>query len=100
MSYKLEIKDEAKKDILSASKWYAEKQDGLNKRFIAQLENVLQVIINNPKTYKRVYKHFREAALKKFPYVVVYEFEPDTIIVYSVFQAKQNPRKKIRRLKN
>ncbi|MEO7561962.1 MAG: type II toxin-antitoxin system RelE/ParE family toxin [Ferruginibacter sp.] len=100
MTFKLEIKEEAKKDILAATKWYAEKQDGLNKRFIEQLENVLQVIVSNPKTYKKVYKQFRQAALKKFPYVVLYEIELETIIIYSVFQARQNPRKKIRRLKN
>lgn len=99
MSYKLEIKAEAKNDITDAAAWYAEKAENLDKRFIDQLEDILTNILNNPKTYKRVYKQFRQAALKKFPYVVVYESEADTVIIYSVFHAKQHPQKKIRRLK-
>jgi plasmid stabilization system protein ParE len=99
MKYKIEIKEEARKDIIEASDWYAGKAPGLNFYFIEQLEVVIKVILTNPKTYKRVYKNFRQAALKKFPYIVVYEHGRETVIIYSIFHAKQHPRKKIRRLK-
>lgn len=99
MKYKIEIKEEARKDIIDASDWYGAKVAGLNFYFIEQLEIIIKAIFNNPKTYKRVYKNFRQAALKKFPYVVVYGYEAETIIIYSVFHAKQHPRKKLRRLK-
>ncbi len=99
MSFKIEIKEEARKDIIETSDWYASKVPGLNFRFIEQLEIIVKTILANPKTYKRVYKNFRQAALKKFPYVVVYGHETETIIIYSVFHAKQHPKKKIRRLK-
>ncbi len=99
MAYTLQIKEEAKNEIIGAAHWYAQITKGLEIRFIYQLETVISIILNNPKTYKRVYKHFRQAALKKFPYVVVYQQEANTIIIYSVFHAKQNPDKKIKRLK-
>jgi plasmid stabilization system protein ParE len=99
MGYNLVIKEEAKKEIVEAAHWYSQKVDGLEVRFIQQLENVINIILNNPKTYKRVYKHFRQAALKKFPYVVIYEYEEDIVIIYSVFHARQNPEKKIKRLR-
>jgi plasmid stabilization system protein ParE len=100
MKYKIEIKEEARTDIIEASDWYASKVQGLNFHFIEQLEIVIKVILTNPKTYKRIYKDFRQAALKKFPYVVVYGCEKETIIIYSVFHAKQHPQKKLRRLKS
>ena len=99
MGYHLVIKEEAKKEIVEAAHWYSQKVKGLEVRFIQQLENVIDIILNNPKTYKKVYKHFRQAALKKFPFVVVYEHEEETIIIYCVFHAKQTPEKKIKRLR-
>ena len=99
MKHKVEIKEEARKGIIEASDWYAGKGVGLNFYFIEQLEAVIKVILTNPKAYKRVYKNFRQAALKKFPYVVLYELEIETVIIYSVFHAKQHPKKKIQRLK-
>lgn len=99
MSYSLEIKEEARHDILQASNWYADKAENLNAKFIAQLERSLKVIRNNPKTFKRVYKTFRQAALNKFPYVIMYEYSGDTIIVFSVFNTRQHPGKKIKRLR-
>jgi len=99
MPYTIEIKEEAKEEIIQATQWYAQKVKGLEIRFIGHLESVINNLLNNPKTYKRVYRHFRQAALKKFPSVVVYEFTEDKIIVYSVFHAKQNPLKKILQLK-
>jgi len=100
MKYRLEIKEEARTDIVEAADWYASKVPGLNIRFIEQLEAVIKIILTNPKTYKRVYKSFRQAALKKFPYVVIYGYEIETIIIYSVFHAKQHPKKKVSRLKS
>ena len=99
MKYRLEIKEEARTDIIEAADWYASKVPGLNFRFIEQLEFVIKTILTIPKTYKRVYKNFRQAAVKKFPYVVVYGHETEIIIIYSVFHAKQHPKKKISRLK-
>ena len=99
MGYNLKIKAEAKNEIVEAVHCQSQKVKGLTICFIEHLEIVININLNNPKTYKRVYKHFRQAALKKFPYVVVYEFENDTVIAYSVFRASQNPDKKIKRLK-
>ena len=55
MKYRLEIKEEAKKDILDAVLCYTFAAQGLNLRFIEQLEIVIKTILNNPKTYKRIY---------------------------------------------
>lgn len=92
------FKAEAKKELLETVRWYREQSEGLDKRFLQYLEDVIDSIQYNPKTYKKIYKNFRQAALKKFPYVVVYEIEAATIIVYSVFNARQHPGKKLKRL--
>jgi plasmid stabilization system protein ParE len=45
-----------------------------------------------------VYKDYRRAIVHRFPYVVFYEFNVDTIVVYSVFHTAQDPQKWRRRL--
>ncbi len=99
MSYTLVFKEEARHDILQVSNWYADEAENLDVRFIAHIESTLKIIRNNPKIFKRVYKNFRQAALNKFPYVILYEYSDDTIIVFSVFNTSQHPRKKIKRLR-
>lgn len=99
MSYHLEIKEEARMDILHASAWYADKGSGLNVKFISKIELLITSIIRNPKTYKKVYKTFRQASLRKFPYVLLFEHTGENVIVYSVFHTSQHPAKKIKRLK-
>lgn len=98
INYPLQFKAEARNDIIEAAQWYAGQSEGLDKIFIQYLENTINIIQYNPGTFKKIYKDFRQAALKKFPYVVVYELEEETIIIYSVFHAKQHPRKKINRM--
>ena len=66
MIYILEIKEEARLDILQAANWYADKAPDLHLKFIKQLELTLKSITSNPKTFKKIYKKFRQAALKKF----------------------------------
>jgi len=99
MKYKLELKEEAKHDILSANFWYTQQVPGLNLKFIQQVEYTLKVVLKNPKTYKRIYKQFRQAALHKFPYVIIYEHQADDIIVYAVFHSSRNPKEKLKRFK-
>ena len=55
MAYNLQIKEEAKKEIIEAAYWYAQITKGLEIKFIYQLENVTNAIRNNPKIYKRGY---------------------------------------------
>ncbi len=95
----LEIKEEARQDILQATGWYAGKSSNLNLKFIEQVGFTLKSIHNNPKTYKKIYKNFRQAALKKFPYVIIFECKENAIIIFSVFHTSQNPVKKLKRLR-
>lgn len=99
MMYLVEIKEEARVDILGAAGWYADKSHELNLKFIQQIEATLKSIRNNPKTFKKVYKNFRQAALKKFPYVIMYEHDSKTVIVFSVFHTSKHPHKKLKRLR-
>ncbi|MGB6044976.1 MAG: type II toxin-antitoxin system RelE/ParE family toxin [Pirellulales bacterium] len=49
--------------------------------------------------YERVYQDYRRAIVQRFPYVIFYEIDAETVVVYSVFHTAQDPRKWRERLK-
>jgi hypothetical protein len=98
-NYTLKIKDEAKQDIKNAAKWYGDIEENLESRLIYELDYIFKTILYNPKTYKKVYKNFRQAALHKFPFVLLYEQDLEEVIVYCLFNTRQNPLKKLKRLR-
>jgi 2-oxo-4-hydroxy-4-carboxy--5-ureidoimidazoline (OHCU) decarboxylase len=71
MPFILVVKDEARQDIADAMSWYASRVENLDKRFLKAVEQALFRIQRNPFAFKKVYKKFRQSAVKKFPYVIL-----------------------------
>ncbi len=99
MAFEIEVKDEAKRDISDAMQWYVSKAENLDKKFLLPVEETLLRIKQNPFAFKKVYKKFRQTAVKKFPYVILYEPEQRIVIVYAVFNTWQHPKKKFQWVK-
>jgi toxin ParE1/3/4 len=80
--------------VLEAFDWYELQQDGLGAKFLSELDNFFFTLLKNPKAYSYYQKPVRSGMIQRFPYAVVFETIGETIIVYSVFMAKQDPVKK------
>jgi len=94
MEYQLEIKEEASLDIKQAYDYYEENKLGLGERFLDTLENYLQRVKQYPEHYQIKRSPYREAFIKDFPYVIIYEIEEEKVIVYAVFCTHKDPKKK------
>ena len=94
MTYDLEIKDAANQEIIQAYLYYENKRIGLGEQFLKHLDSYFSRIQNNPKHFPQKSKPYREAFIKRFPFLIVYEIEKTKIIVYAVFNTWQNPKKK------
>lgn len=94
MKYILEIKDEANIEIIEAYLYYEEKRLGLGEEFLDHLNSYFERIITNPKHFPKKRKPYREAFIKRFPFLIVYEITDKKVTVYSVFNTWQNPVKK------
>lgn len=88
------FKEEARADIVNAFSWYEEQSEGLGHTFLRALESVYDILLKHPLIYQKVYKDFRQAIVKKFPFVVLYAIEKDTIVVLRVFHTLQDPDKR------
>lgn len=84
------------KSILTAFEYYESAQKDLGDYFLTSLEDCVISIDNNPEIYKEIYKTYRQAKIKRFPYVVIFRLNPDEIIIENVFSTYQNPIKKIK----
>lgn len=94
MRYELEIKEEAVFDMKQAYLYYEEQRIGLGNRFLDTLETYFERIQKYPEHYQIKRKPYREAFVKDFPYLIIYEIELNKIIIYAVFNTWRNPNKK------
>ncbi len=72
---------------------------GLGERFLKSVKQNIDLILNNPNTFKTTYKNFKEIYLKEFPFVIVYFIDETNakIVIISVFHCSRNPKKKFKK---
>jgi hypothetical protein len=95
MASKLTIEPEAQVEIEEAIDWYESKQPRLGKEFYNYLDGYFNTLKQANALFAIKRKPvYRELALKRFPYVIIYEHTDTEIFVYSVFNTHQDPNKK------
>ncbi|MGB3343704.1 MAG: type II toxin-antitoxin system RelE/ParE family toxin [Aequorivita sp.] len=94
MAYILELKEEANLEITEAYLYYEENRKGLGEEFLEHLDLYFDRITTHPKHFPQKRKPYREAFIKRFPFLLIYEITKERVIVYSVFNTWQNPKKR------
>ena len=86
---------EAKADVADACLWYEEQSLGLGMEFLRCVETALHAIQRNPLIYPTVHESYRRSLVRRFPFAIFFEFEPNQnrCVVYSVFHCSQDPEK-------
>jgi plasmid stabilization system protein ParE len=98
MASKLILLSAAEQDIDEAYAWYEGRGQGLGDAFLRAVDARIAAILRNPEMCEVVYKQYRRAIVRRYPYVILYRYESSTVTIYSVFQTSQQPRKWRRRL--
>ena len=91
--YKSIILPLAKEDILEAAQWYNKQQNGLGKRFTAEVREKVHFIRQNPEAINVIYNDIRTAVLNLFPYMLHFTIDEEnkTIIILAVLHTSRNP---------
>ncbi len=99
MAYRLKILKAASEDALQAYNYYEDLQQGLGDRFLSEVLERYKDITRHPQYYGFINEQhiIRDVRLKSFPYLVVYEVEEDTIIIYAVHCTYKNPDKRFKK---
>jgi plasmid stabilization system protein ParE len=90
----------AKQDIADAFAWYEQQSLGLGLEFLWRVEATAVSIQRYPAMYPAVLADYRRALVRRFPYGIFYEVEPERIVIYAVFHCSQDPDKWKARLLN
>jgi len=94
--YALIIKSRAILMIKEAYDWYELQKPGLGEEFLEELDGFYQRIEVHPEYFGKIKKNFRQAVLKRFPFVLVYEIIKTEVVVFAVFHTSRNPRYKFK----
>ncbi len=96
MQYTLIVREEAVEEVKHAYLYYELIREGLGKRFLSELRKRYSEIAEHPQSYGFIdsKKSIRDIKVKHFPYQVIYEIEKNKVVVFSVFNSRQNPSKR------
>ena len=84
----------AKEDIREAALWYNKQQNGLGKRFTAEIREKIHFIKQNPKASNVQYIGVRTAVLNVFPFMIHFTIDEknETVIVSAVLHTSRGPK--------
>lgn len=82
---------EARFEADEAARFYAERQPGLDRRFLDILEDALHRIRRRPQMYPKVEGEIHKCRLPRFPYGVIYRTKPETVEILAVMHLRREP---------
>jgi toxin ParE1/3/4 len=91
MAFPLVIEPEAEDDLTKAYRWYERQTPGLGRKFLECVEEVFDRIRRTPEVHALTYRGMRQTLVRRFPYVVCYTFEADSVYVIAVFHGHRDP---------
>ncbi|MGC3966576.1 MAG: type II toxin-antitoxin system RelE/ParE family toxin [Pirellulales bacterium] len=99
MARQLRFHETARDDVARAYVWYEERSGGLGLRFLAAVDDAVEILIRRPDAWPLAFDDVRRVLLDHFPYGVFYELTPDEVIVLGVLHHAQDQTKWRERLK-
>jgi plasmid stabilization system protein ParE len=82
---------EAEAEYHSAVAWYGARSARVAARFEAAVEQELALIESNPDLFSKYDDEHRYAVLRRFPYSLVFQVQPDRVYVIAVAHAARAP---------
>ena len=92
MSFSITFIPEVEDDAIHAYVWYEGRSKGLGEDFLRIFYAAATNISRNPFIYQTVYKDFRRALLRRFPYFLYFIVKKKEIVIYGLFHCARDPR--------
>ena len=91
MLHRLHLWDEADLDLVEAVAWYEEQRYGLGAELLAELDAVMQRVIQTPLQFPEIREGARRALLHRFPYSVYFRVGIAAIDVVAILHHLRHP---------
>jgi len=99
MANLIKLADIAQREFEDSALWYTRVSETVRQNFIDEVYKAFDAISRNPEFYPKKKGKNREYVLRKFRFVVVYEFLPkeDSVYILHVFHTSRHPKHKYKR---
>jgi len=91
MTRQLIIRPEADLDVEEAAAWYEDQRAGLGFRFLSELGQILERIVESPLQFPEIEEGARRGLLHRFPYGVYFVSERERVVVLAVLHLHRHP---------
>ena len=91
MSHPVRLSAPAAQDLQQARDWFDGQEEGLGDKFLASVEQALERISRNPKTYQVALLDLRRAPIRPFKHSLFYRLLPDESIVVAALSDRRSP---------
>lgn len=88
---RFEFHPDARLEYLKAITYYEERQAGLGGRFVLEIQDVIQRIVEAPHRWRSMEGEIRRCLANKFPYGVLYSVEADYVLLLAVMHHSRKP---------
>ena len=88
---KIQILDQAKRDLIEGFRFYEAQREGLGAYFLANLYADIDSLKAFAGTHSRPYHDYHRLLSKKFPFAVFYKIDNEVVRVYAVLDCRRNP---------
>jgi plasmid stabilization system protein ParE len=82
---------DAIEEALSAARWYRERSPITARRFVAELNQVIDNILEAPNRWPISARGTRKIKLPCFPYLVIYRANDDGVLIVAVAHGHRRP---------
>jgi plasmid stabilization system protein ParE len=90
---RIEIRPQAEREIADAADWYEQRSPGLGTAFIQSVGEALTKIAEQPLAFSPVGRGARRFVIHRYPFAIIYRAESGSIVAYSCFHGRRDPRR-------
>ena len=99
MSYTVNVRHAAERDVVEAQHWYEQQRAGLAAQFHDEFARVIGRLAETPLIYPVAYQDVRRAVLQRFPFLIWYRLQGSAIAVLACTHGKLDQAKVFARLR-
>ena len=83
--------EEAEQELLEASLYYEKQARGLGKKFMDEVYQSIDSIVDFPLNNQKLTSDIRRKLLKRYPFGVLYRIDNENIVIIAVMNLKRKP---------
>jgi plasmid stabilization system protein ParE len=86
-----EFHPDAEQEFIEEAAYYESEVPGLGSRFTDEVDRVIELLRENPKSGAPVDEHLRHFVLRRFPHSIVYAVLSKTLFIVAVAHGSRKP---------